>query len=167
MQINAHLSRNNRKLHPIDRPAVLEEEQVRLVGLVREHPDAHVLGEDRRAHERHGGAAGAVEVRPVHAVDLEERRPEAVGLGDVLGRVDVLDPCGVRDAVEVEGERDFREGHPGTGGAHQESGEARGAGDEQKAKQKKGCDVEVHFGCVWERKKMGRFFFITSWAGKT
>jgi hypothetical protein len=94
----------------------------------------HVLGENRRAHERDGGAVRGVEVRPVHAVDPEERRPEAVGLGDVLGRVDVLDPGGVRDAVEVERERDPGQRHPeiGGGGApeHRESGEARGAGDQ-------------------------------------
>jgi hypothetical protein len=70
-----HLCRNHHKLHAIDRPPVLKEEQIGLVGLVRKHANVHVLGEDRRAHERDGGAAGGVEVRPAHAIDPEERRP--------------------------------------------------------------------------------------------
>jgi len=114
-----YLCGNHSKLHPIHRAPVLEEEQIRLIGLVREHPDVHVLDKERGAHEHDGRAVGRVEVRLIYALDLEERRAQTVGLADVLGRMDVLDAGSVRDVVEVEGEGDFRQGHseiPGRGG---------------------------------------------------
>ncbi len=110
-----HLGGDHHELDAIQRAPVLEEQQVGLVGLARKHADAHALDEQRRACEDDRGALGGAEVRLAHAVDPEQRRPEVVRLGDVLGRVDVLDARGVRDAVEVEGERDLGQRHQGGG----------------------------------------------------
>ena len=100
---------------------------------MREHPDVHVLDEQRRAHKPDRRAVRGVQVRPLHAVELEKRRSQMVCPGDVLRRVDVLDARSVWNAVEVEGQRDSRQGHAGRGRSaesrHGHDWEARGAWD--------------------------------------
>ena len=101
---------------------------------MREHPDVHVFDEQRRAHKLDRRAVRSVQVRFLHAVDLEKRRSQVMCPRDVLRRVDVLDARSVRNAVEVERERDFRQGHAGRGRSaesrHGHDREARGAWDE-------------------------------------
>ena len=80
-----YLCRNHRKLHTVQGTLVLEEQHIRFIWLGRKHPDVHVPGKKSRAHKRNRRLLVRSQIRLIHTIDLEERRPEAMGLADVLG----------------------------------------------------------------------------------
>jgi hypothetical protein len=126
---------------------------------VREHPDVHVFDEQRRAHKLDRRAVRGVQVQFLHAVDLEKRRSQTVCPRDVLWRVDVLDARSVWNAVEVERQRDLRQGHASSWhnarARHGQDGEARRAGDGQEVEEEQGGSG-VHGMFSWN----GNIFFI-------
>jgi hypothetical protein len=118
-------SRSDSKFDIVKRPPVFEEEHVGFVRLIREHPDNHMLREDCGADEGDRGLGFGCQIWFIHALNLKEGSSQTVCLANVLRRMDVLDPCSIWDAIEVEMQGQFGQRHMGLGMRHG-SGEFRG-----------------------------------------
>ena len=106
-----YLRRNHAEFHTIQRAVVLEEVHVGLVGLVRKHTNPHVFHEQSRARKAYRSLSVQSNLRLLHTLHLEKRRPQTVRLAHMLRRVDVLDPRGVGHAIEVKKQGNLTQSH--------------------------------------------------------